>query len=327
MNPGSESVVDEFRTAPELSAETTCLPLLENSQNADGGWGFQPGHESRVEATSWALLALLQREDHEDLSDRFSRGLKFLCSAQLPDGSWPATSGQQTGSSASSLACWALFAAKDHSNAAERGLRWLCNDWPRDSAPWRRVISGVFRKNKEIVQHNDAYRGWGWTPRTASWVEPTAFAMIALSQCPAGLLPSNAAQRKQLAKALLIDRMCPGGGWNCGNPRTYGVAGEPLVVPTVWALIALREERERPEVRAGLEWLERNASEIRSGASLALTALCFETLGRRTSIRENDIRRAFEENGFLQNVCVAAWTRLAFSAKTRWLSGRTVTKV
>ena len=28
---------------------------------------------------------------------------------------------------------------------------------------------------------------------------------------------------------MLYDRMCPGGGWNCGNPKVYGVAGEPLV--------------------------------------------------------------------------------------------------
>lgn len=312
--------MDQFTTAHEASfVEAICLPFLETSQNEDGGWGFQPGHESRVEPTCWALLALRQSEFREGAQELLSRGQNFLRTAQLADGSWPANPGQQAGSSATSLACWALLAAKDDSKAAEAGLRWLCNDWPKDSAPWRRVVNGLLRKNKEIVQHNDGYRGWGWTPRTASWVEPTAFALIALTQCPRSLLPRGAQRRQHLAKALLYDRMCPGGGWNCGNPRTYGIAGEPLIVPTVWALIALRAEQNRPEFRASLAWLGRNLMGIRSGASLALVRLCFETIGRPASIREQEIRGAFERNGFLQNICIAAWTCLAFLRRRHWL--------
>ena len=46
---------------------------------------------------------------------------------------------------------------------------------------------------------------------------------------------------------MLYDRMCPGGGWNCGNPMVYGVPGEALIVPTVWALLALRDEPKKTE--------------------------------------------------------------------------------
>lgn len=320
MIPVSGVPLEQFGARKEISfARTVCLPLLENAQNEDGGWGFRSGLLSRAEPTCWALLALLHSDSREQQSDRISRGLEFLRKTQLTDGSWPASPEQQTGASATSLACWTLLAAKDASNAAAAGLRWICNDWPKDSALWRRVINGFLRKNRDIVDHNDACRGWGWTPRTASWVEPTAFALIALSQCPAELLPAGAKQRARLGKALLFDRMCPGGGWNCGNPMTYGVAGEPLVVPTVWALIALREERELREVRASLDWLKQNFSQIRSGASLALAHLCFETFGETNELADNRIRIAFERDAFLENVCAAAWTCLAFAEKSHWL--------
>ena len=313
--------LEPFSTTTETSfVRAVSLPILESSQNEDGGWAFRAGLARRVEPTCWALLALLQTEHAEEQSERISRGLAFIRTAQLADGSWPASPDQKTGASASSLACWTLLAAKDTSNAAAAGLRWICSDWPIDSVLWRRIINGLLRKNKKIVQHNDAYRGWGWTPRTASWVEPTAFALIALSQCPAELLPTGAKQRQKLGKALLLDRMCPGGGWNCGNPKAYGVAGEPLVVPTVWALIALRDERDRPEVKLSLEWLKSNIREIRSGPSLALARLCLETFGETQEIGENEIRIAFERNAFLENVCASAWACLAFLGNRRWLN-------
>ena len=99
-----------------------------------------------------------------------------------------------------------------------------------------------------------SYRGWGWTPGTSSWVEPTSFALLALerSRSRRSCHPT-ANRRRELATAMLYDRMCPGGGWNCGNPRVYGVAGEPLVVPTVWALLALRAQSARRENTESLD--------------------------------------------------------------------------
>lgn len=327
VTPASGSDLERSGTATDRSlAQAICLPILENHQNEDGGWGFRGGLASRVEPTCWSLLALLQTELQGHQNERISRALDFLRRAQLADRSWPASPEQQTGASASSLACWSLLTAKDTSNAAVAGLRWICNDWPRDSALWRRMIAQLSWKKREIVQHDDACRGWGWTPRTASWVEPTAFALIALSQCPAELLPTGAKRRESLATALLLDRMCPGGGWNCGNPRTYGVAGEPLIGPTVFALIALREERERPEVKASLNWLKRNVLGLRSGASLALARLCLHTFGETLEIGESEIRAAFERNAFLENICAAAWTCLAFTKNPNWLGDAPLVK-
>ncbi|HLW81380.1 MAG TPA: prenyltransferase/squalene oxidase repeat-containing protein [Candidatus Acidoferrales bacterium] len=315
----ADSASDQSNATRELSlAESPFLHLLERAQNEDGGWGFQPGRSSRVEPTCWALLALLQLQARENVKERLSRGVQFLRASQLSDGSWPAAPAQETGCWVTSLACWALLAAKDSSGAAEKGLHWLCDDWPKDSSPWRRFIAHFF--HKDIARHNDSYRGWGWTPRTASWVEPTAFALIAMSQCPPDMLPRSASRRRHLAKFLLYDRMCPGGGWNCGNPRTYGVAGESLIIPTVWALLALRNQQGRSEVEASLAWLEKNLLNIRSGASLALARICLETFGRSVPIHEQDVRTSFDKNEFLENVPVTAWASLACNARPHWLA-------
>lgn len=303
-------------TASELSFPSVCVSALKSAQNEDSGWPFQSGHTSRVEPTCWALLALLQTGARTDSDPYIARGVQFLLSSQLPDGSWPAVLGQKTGSWVTSLACWTLFAAQSSSGAAVSGLRWLCDDWPRDSSRWRRALHRLFPVN--VVHHNDAYRGWGWTPHTGSWVEPTSLALIALSQCPPHLLPRAAARRQRLATLLLCDRMCPAGGWNCGNPRTYGVDGESLVIPTAWALIALRNEQESREVEAGRRWLESNLENIEGVGSLALARICLELFGRDAKITDERIRRTFLANQFLQNTSALAWASLACGPRPRW---------
>ena len=107
---------------------------------------------------------------------------------------------------------------------------------------------------------------------------------------------------------MLYDRMCPGGGWNCGNPRVYGVPGEPLVVPTVWALIALRHDPARQENMMSLDWLERNIANIQSAGSLALARICLETYGRRWPASAPALHDLYERNDFWSNVQVAAWS-------------------
>ena len=311
---------EEIDSIDASFGERLSVSLLERAQKDDGGWGFHAEAESRVEPTCWALLALLQIPARENLSERLRRALQFLKSAQLPNGSWPAVPGQQDGSWVTSLACWVLLCARhieDRDSSVAAAFQWLCNDWPKDTSALRRMLQRFSRK--DVVNHNPSYRGWGWTPRTASWVEPTSFALIAMSQAPQELLPPVANRRQRLAKSLLCDRMCPGGGWNCGNPRTYGVAGEPLVSPTVWALIALRNEQDRPEVQESVAWLEKNLAHFRSSASLALARICLETYARKVTISEQDIQRAFGKNEFPENTSAIAWACLACRTRPNWL--------
>jgi hypothetical protein len=53
----------------------------------------------------------------------------------------------------------------------------------------------------------------------------------------------------------LLDRMCPGGGWNAGNSVVYGVPLTPHIDATSLAIAALRFHYHLPEVRQSLSWL------------------------------------------------------------------------
>ena len=297
--------------------EEVCLPFLRNAQNEDGGWGFHPQSESRVEPTCWALQALRESSNRE-AEVGIPRGLQFLRAAQLADGSWPSTPEEKSGCWVTSLGCWVLLSAADSSGAATAGIKWLCQDWPGDTTPWRRFLAR-FSTQRELHPVNRSYRGWGWTPGTSSWVEPTSFALISLDQASRDQLPPEASRRRELATAMLYDRMSPGGGWNCGNPMVYGVAGEPLVIPTVWALIALRHNPTRPENIASLGWLERSIANIGSAGSLALAGICMETYGRKWPADAPALPDLYERNQFLESVPVTAWCCLAMSVRSRWL--------
>jgi Prenyltransferase and squalene oxidase repeat len=289
-----------------------CLPFLRDSQNPDGGWGFRPGTSSRVEATCWALLALW--EPSQELSEdrvRVYRARDFLQTTQLGDGSWPAAPGAGKGCWVTSLSCLALTAIGDQtqSSTMESGLRWICDDWPSDSTPWRRLLAKLWSQG-DVAPINTSYRGWGWTPGTSSWVEPTSFALLALEPMESPELTARAKQRRLLANSLLFDRMCPGGGWNAGNPVVYGAAGEPGVVPTVWSLLALRNLDSRDEIRQSLDWLRRTASNLQSPGSVALVQICLRAYGQAHPAIAA-LGEVLKRSDFLNSTLVAAWSVLA----------------
>ncbi len=301
-------------------AARNCLQFLREAQNLDGGWGFRPGTPSRVEATCWAMLALWEpsQQSSED-QVRVHGARNFLQTTQLTDGSWPAEPGEQTGCWVTSLCCLALPAigGETQDSTIDSGLRWICNDWPSDSTPWRRFLAR-FSSQREVAPINNKYRGWGWTPGTSSWVEPTSFALLALERSTSPELAEKAKGRRSLATSLLFDRMCPGGGWNAGNPVVYGAAGEPAVVPTVWALLALRVLPTQRETTLSLDWLERASAGIESPASAALARICLRTHGRKFPANALQSRELLRNNGFLSSVPVAAWVMLA-SGSDFWL--------
>lgn len=324
ISPAEELASFVMESVPDTSfAENFCVPFLRQAQNSDGGWGFRPGAASRAESSCWAVRALMAASAGERADDEsVVRGLSFLASGQLADGAWPSTPEEKTGCWVTSLVCWVLASSGDekYSKAIADGLRWVCDDWPRDSSRWQRWMRKLFSSGRHSRQ-NDALRGWGWTPGTSSWVEPTAFALLALENMPAAGLPGNAAERRKLGAALLYDRMCPGGGWNCGNPEVYGVAGEPLVIPTTWALLALRRDAERRENIESLAWMEKNFARIQGPGSYALARICLSAYGRGGNEDAAGAGDYHARNGSLHSVQVAAWTTLAARATDTWLAG------
>jgi hypothetical protein len=121
----------------------------------------------------------------------------------------------------------------------------------------------------------------------------------------------------------------------------YAVAGMPRVGPTAWALLALLDQRHRPENRKSLDWLAAAFPEIRGPGSLALAHLCLQAHGRaavenrksKIEIRNSKfetrnssldlealLRRQQAVNQFLLNVAVVAWATISLSGVPDWLT-------
>ena len=315
--PDQSAAANGVDVAP--SVPKTCLAYLRAAQNDDGGWGFTQGLESRVEPTAWCVLALHEFSEGSGVDEAAIRGFGYLERTQLPDGSWPATPGQEQGSWTTAPACWALLAYREQAHERlDRGLNWLLQTTPGDAGRWWRFVRRLTAR-RSVSSQSDQLYGWGWTLGTASWVEPTAYALIVLRCASEKLLSHDARKRISIAQKMLLDRMCPGGGWNCGNPMVYGVAGEPQVVPTVWTLLALRDSG-TPEFKKSLDWLEANRDKVQSLASLALTKIGFDALGRSDPKLENSFAASFrDKDTSVVNVPSVAWTALAMSSKRNWL--------
>jgi hypothetical protein len=100
----------------------------------------------------------------------------------------------------------------------------------------------------------------------------------------------------------------------------YGVAGEPQVTPTVWALLALCGDSGTLEYEKGIDWLEANRSGVQSPASIALTKIALDVLGRSDSKLEKSLSEHFRDNEISAvSIPTVAWAALAMSRSHNWL--------
>lgn len=307
--------LDESQTSRKGFLTEFCLPALLRSQNSDGGWGFREGSESAIEPTAWALIALEGQRQPEEVRERVLRGGEFLLDSQLADGSWPAFPKLAEGCWVTSLACLALWPHDLGQDSALDGAHWLCHQMPGEGK-WNWRLRHQLFDHEDAASQNHSLYGWPWTTGTASWVEPTAFALLALGCIPTPLLPAAAAKRRELGVVMLVDRKCPGGGWNCGNPMVYGAVGRPLVGPTVWALLALRNSEAHTAVAESLDWIVTQAASHSSMESLALSEVCLKSFGSAHTSIEQEFRRRYETDNSSWSVPILAWCILSLHASS-----------
>jgi hypothetical protein len=252
----------------------------------------------------------------------FESAWEYLLNAQLKDGSWPSSPEERRGSWVTSLVCSVLTQDRKWERSVETGLEWLCQDYPRNSALWRRLLRKLRGGSEKLAEQNDSLNGWGWTPQTSSWVEPTAFALLALRDAPESWRPSRAESRREIGVEVLYDRVCAKGGWNCGNPKVYGVEGEPLVLPTSWALLALQHEHDKDEKWRSLSWLFETYPQIVSPTSSAVARITLETYGIQLPKNGPRLEKLFGTQDFLRMTQTVSWTCLALSPKRAWFPRR-----
>lgn len=235
--------------------------LLE-SRGPDGGWGWHGKRQSFVQPTALAELAL---RAHGRWSDDLGR-LDFLSRCQLESGLWGAFEGDDAGSWMTSFALLAQASRRPPSPSLDRGRRALLS-WTHGYGD--RLTKDFLNSARQVYHLDFRLQGWPWFDATSTWVEPTAWALVALRA--AGTPPSEARCLEGLR--YLMDRSCRGGGWNYGNPHVLGKDLEALPLSTAAALIALAPLGHDPAVARSLE--EGTAfllASPRSRASLRATA-------------------------------------------------------
>jgi len=231
------------------------VDALRRAQNPDGGWGYFPGKSSWLEPTIYSALALFG----DPAGDR---AWALLSSWQREDGSWRPAAEVQISHSNSSLCVTMAFLRGEFGEPFRRGVGWLLDSEGTESFWLRRVVLGVGSRLGMVEDQRDlSLKGWPWKPDTASWVEPTSHALVALKKA-ARKLPSNELRhRVRLGEAMLLDVRCRDGGWNYGNRTARGEELRSYPETTALALMGLQG---RSEIGSALDLGARMLGETNS---------------------------------------------------------------
>lgn len=255
-----------------VSLEASLRQALVDARNDDGGWGYARGKGSRLEPTAWALLALGE-----------------ATRADAVFGAWPQQDGALTEPGAGTV----NYAANALASVA--GLA----GGPAVTGAWLgRTLSGLVavegrptpKGDPAINRQDNTLRGWPWLADTFSWVEPTAWAVLALRRGLARVDRARATSRIDEGIRLLADRMCATGGWNYGNSNVLKKDLAAYVPTTAAGLLAL-QGREPRVVDRSVGFLDANRLAERSGLALGLTAIALGIHGRP----HDDVRGALGE--------------------------------
>jgi len=279
-----------------------------------GGWAaLASSSQPAIEPTCYSALAL----GSAPVGD-IARAQDFLLRKQNPNGSWPVFPGDdQEGGWVTSLAVIALRDLVTAIPARLQGIHWVLNCAGKESNwfwKWK------FRTADRHVRFDPDKYGWPWFPDTVSWVVPTAFAVLALSQLPCscdGL--EHVAARIDCGIQMLFDRACPGGGWNAGNGVVYGAALAPHADDTAIALLALRDQTKEPVVQGSVDYLERVAATLTAPWSLAWAILALAAHRRPTTSLSSSLvalrdLSSIEDTSTLAVVCLALDPQRALAA-------------
>lgn len=229
-------------------------------RNSDDGWGYAPGKRSRLEPTCLALLALANELPGE--------AARLLASWPRRNGLW--VDGPDLppnyGFNGAALVT-ASTSLRAHAALVEPVLERL------------KVGKGLAFEPSEEIRQDNRIQAWPWVDGTFSWVEPTAWCLLAVKtwrRAGDGLADA----RIEEAERLLTDRVCTGGGWNYGNAVVLAKALPAYVPTTALALLALQDRQDLAEVQRSADFLGREAASEASALSLGLATIALHVLGR-----------------------------------------------
>jgi hypothetical protein len=261
-----------------MSKEAAKLVQTLNERSVgDGAFSAVPGGPADSESTALGALAL--HASGAPAAD----SIAWLGKRQRADGSWPRTDAVPEASWASAWAAVALARLDGtRGEALSRVGEWLVLREGRRPGLLARAI-GHLTNLEERLEQDLTLVGWPWHETAASWVEPSATALLALHAIRERVALPGAAERIEQGERLLWDRVCVDGGWNYGNRRVLGEVLSPFPDTTAFALLALQASPDEEGLGKSFAALERLLGPRASGLSLALGALAFELHGRDAS--------------------------------------------
>lgn len=246
----------------DVSSERSALErYLLDSRNSDGGWGYYRGKASRLEPTSWALLALAGRSG----SPEFGRALRDWPSSQGLLLESPGAGSNFGFHAVALLALHTLHIEHQAGNASLVASLQQARGIPLDSARFSR--------------QDNSLQAWSWIGDTFSWVEPTAWSLLALKKWSRTKPSLVDTRRIAEGEAVLIDRACVLGGWNYGNSNMLGKELNPYVSVTAVGLLAMQDRMDHPAIERSRQVLERERLSERSGLALSLSLIALRVMG------------------------------------------------
>lgn len=247
---------------------------LGERRTPDGGLSAVRGGPADSESTALGVLAL------RAFGDEIVEPLAWLLARQRKDGAWPRTDAVPEASWTSAWATLAIARVAGTGNEPlSRAGEWLVQREGRRPGLLARVI-GHLTNLDERLEQDLTLVGWPWHETAASWVEPSATALLALHAVRERVALPGADERIEQGERLLWDRVCVDGGWNYGNRRVLGEVLPPFPDTTAFALLALQGSPEEEQLARSFAALERLLDERASGLTLALAALAYELHGR-----------------------------------------------
>jgi uncharacterized protein (DUF362 family) len=216
-----------------VAAVSSFLETLNQECRPEGGWGYAPGQVAQLEPTCFGILALsLEVAKYKAAVDK---ACAFLAKQAAADGSYRLANGREEAIWPTALVLFTL--AQGGCDVSDAGVL-------QKTAAY---LLGVRGRVPEVVETGELHdidvklTGWPWAENNFSWVEPTAWACLALRHVGQGSHP-----RVQEGLGMLVDRAMDEGGINYGNRRILGRLTEPIPGPSALMLLA-----HQPDGRSG----------------------------------------------------------------------------
>lgn len=225
-----------------MCGASVLVECLFRRQNRDGGWGYN-GADSWTEPTSLAALALASA--HATVAP-YARACQWILKQQRNDGGWAPHSTVTVSTAVTSLAMLAVASyAPEHAYRA--GTSWLLSQVKPDL----NTVQCLQYWLSDMPERETTMGGSPWFPGTAAWVAPTAASILALADTRHRIRDSNIDEQIRRAKAYLLSRQCPDGGWNHGGTEYRSPNAPSYPEMTGIALLAL-DGVQNPQIESAL---------------------------------------------------------------------------